>query len=174
MESVPLQILTLPADRAIRRRHVGSISESKTRRRFSRSIRRGADRRHRSRWCWVIVAGKTSGTIAGRWWLHAQDAARVASVARRLAGVGPDVRAAIAAVMQSAGSIGAILTADDIAIARADGAMRRLDAIDAQNESLRRPSSIQSQIQSRPRGGCGRRKGFMSYGNAVPRLKLAR
>lgn len=35
--------------------------------------------------------GKIAGTLAGGWWLAAQDAARVAARARRLAGISPDL-----------------------------------------------------------------------------------
>jgi hypothetical protein len=35
--------------------------------------------------------GKIAGTVAGGWWLAAQDAARVAARARRLAGISPDL-----------------------------------------------------------------------------------
>jgi hypothetical protein len=38
-----------------------------------------------------IHVGKIAGTVAGRWWLAAQDAARVAARARRLAGISPDL-----------------------------------------------------------------------------------
>jgi hypothetical protein len=56
-------------------------------------IRRVADHRRQSRRrCQhIITAMTTSGTIKGRWWLHAaQDAASVAAQARRFAGVSPD------------------------------------------------------------------------------------
>jgi hypothetical protein len=53
----------------------------------------------------VVIVGKTaSGIIAARWWIAEQDAQRVASAARRLAGDGPDISSAIAAVQRSAGS----------------------------------------------------------------------
>jgi hypothetical protein len=35
--------------------------------------------------------GKIAGTVAGGWWLAAQDAAHVAARARRLAGISPDL-----------------------------------------------------------------------------------
>jgi hypothetical protein len=70
-----------------------------------------------------------AGPVSGRWWLAAQDAARVAARARRLAGKSPDLaQPAIAAVQRSATALGATLTPDDVAIRRAGDSMKRLDA----------------------------------------------
>jgi hypothetical protein len=67
----------------------------------------------------VVVVGKTSGTVAARWWVHSQDARRLAAQARRLAGDSPDVPTAVAAVTRAAGSTKIVLTNDDVATARA-------------------------------------------------------
>jgi hypothetical protein len=37
------------------------------------------------------MLGKIAGTVAGGWWLAAQDAVRVAARARRRAGISPDL-----------------------------------------------------------------------------------
>jgi hypothetical protein len=50
-----------------------------------------------------IVPGKTtSGTIKARWWIHAQNATRVAALARRFAGADADAAEAGDAVQRSA------------------------------------------------------------------------
>ena len=43
-----------------------------------------------------IRAGKIAGTVAARWWIAAQEGARVAAQARRFAGVSPVVSSSLA------------------------------------------------------------------------------
>jgi len=52
--------------------------------------------------CTIITGKTTTGTVAARWWIAAQDAPRVAAQARQFAGVTPDVSTATAAVQRSA------------------------------------------------------------------------
>jgi hypothetical protein len=121
----------------------------------------------------VVIVGRTSDTVAGRWWIHAHAAARVAAQARRFAGIAPDVASAIAAVQRSAALLGAILTADDVAISRAGAAMQRLDAM---IETMRADGTLR-QFNVRYKAGraeaAAEGRGFISYGAAMQRLKLA-
>ena len=50
---------------------------------------------HRDGLC-SIRAGKIAGTVAARWWIAAQEGARVAAQARRFAGVSPVVSSSLA------------------------------------------------------------------------------
>jgi hypothetical protein len=84
--------------------------------------------------CTLHTGGKITGTVAARWWLNEQDAARVASAARTLAGVAP------AAVARAAASQRATLTPDAVTLAPADDAATRLDAY---VEGLRRSGQLQ-------------------------------
>jgi ABC-type transporter Mla subunit MlaD len=120
-----------------------------------------------------IATGKITGTIAARWWLHAQDAQRVAGAARRLAGGAPDIAAAIAAVARAAGSLRAVLTTDEAAIRRAADSMVRLDAM---LNRMKRDGTLHQfnrRYKIERAAALAEGKGFMSYGNATRRLKLA-
>jgi hypothetical protein len=86
-----------------------------------------------------ITASKITGTVAARWWTAEQDAPRVATAARTLAGANPDVPAATAALARAAASLGATLTPDAVAIGRAGDAVKRLDAM---MEMMRRDGTL--------------------------------
>jgi hypothetical protein len=121
-----------------------------------------------------IHTGKISGTVAARWWLHhSQEAARVAAQARRLAGAGADVAAALDAVQRSAASLGATLTPDDTAIVRADGAMRRLDAMMHKMKVSGELHQFNRQYARHRAAAKIAGRGYMSYGCAMQRLKKA-
>jgi hypothetical protein len=121
----------------------------------------------------TIHTGKVTGTAAARWWIAAQDAQRVATGARRLAGEGADAAKAIAAVMRSAGALGATLTPDDIALARAANSMLRLDAMlhemgrDGTLREFNRRYAV-GRAAAKAEG-----RGFMTYEQAMARLKRA-
>jgi hypothetical protein len=121
-----------------------------------------------------IHTGKISGTVAGRWWLHhSRDASRVAAQARTCAGKSPDVAAALDAVQRSATSLGATLTPDDTAIARAANSVMRLDSM---FERMRTDGTLR-EFNAKYKAGRAAAKaqgrGFMSYSAATLRLKKA-
>jgi hypothetical protein len=97
----------------------------------------------------------------------------VATAARRFAGPAPDLPAATAALARSAASVGATLTADDIAIGRASAAAVKLDSM---IEAMRRDGTL-AEFNARYKSGRAAAavegKGFMGYGVAMARLKAA-
>ena len=122
----------------------------------------------------VVIVGLTAkGIVAGRWWIAAQDAQRVASAARRFVGEGADVSEVVQAVTRSAGSIGASLTPDDIAIARAAVSMMTLDAM---IEEMGRDGTLR-EFNRRYKAGraaaAAEGRGYMNYSHARARLKKA-
>jgi hypothetical protein len=119
-----------------------------------------------------IIIGKTAtGIVAARWWIAAQDAQRVASGARRLAGEGAEVSEVIEAVQRSAGSLRAALTPDEVAIRRAADSMMRLDA---KIEAMKRDGTLRdfgarykaARMRAKSEG-----RGYLSYNQALSRLK---
>jgi hypothetical protein len=116
-----------------------------------------------------IVTDHSKGKVA-RWWIASQDAHQVAAQARRYAGRDPDAARATAALHRAAAALQAVLTPDDVAIARAANAVLRLDAT---VEKMRR-DGVLHEFNRRFRAGRaaalaeGRR--FMSYRSAMARL----
>jgi hypothetical protein len=123
-----------------------------------------------------IHAGSKSpnlGDIISTVWLAEQDAARVAKEARRLAGDSSDAPTATAALARSAASLGATLTPDDVAIARADDAAQRLDSM---IEQMRRGGQLHEfnrEYKARRSAALAQGRGFMGYGIATARLRHA-
>jgi hypothetical protein len=111
----------------------------------------------------IHAGGKITGTVAGRWWLNARNATRVAREARRFAGANPDASTATAALQRAAGSLGATLTPDDVAIGRAGDAIARLDAL---IETLRRNGTLRefnAAYKSRRAAAVAPGKGYMAF-----------
>jgi hypothetical protein len=108
-----------------------------------------------------------------RWWINERDAAPVGKAARRHAGRDPDLSAATAAVHRSAASLGATLTPRDIAIERAGDAAARLDS---HIEAMRGSGVLKefnAAFKRRRMEATMRGKGFMTYANAMTRLRRA-
>jgi hypothetical protein len=120
-----------------------------------------------------IVTGKITGTVATRWWIATQDAVRVASAARRLVGAGADAAEVMAAVQRSAGLLKATLTPDEIAIRRAADAMVRLDVLINKMKHDGTLREFNSTYKAKRAAAKAEARGYMSYGNAIARLKLA-
>jgi hypothetical protein len=121
----------------------------------------------------ITTDSKITGTVAARWWIAEQDAVRIASAARLLAGADPDLSTARDAVTQSATAAGATLTPDDVAIERAAASMARLDAM---IEAMRGGGTLREfnrQYKLRRAAARAEGRGFMLYAVAVKRLKLA-
>jgi hypothetical protein len=94
----------------------------------------------------------------------------VASAARRLAGAGADAATAIAA---AAASLGATLTPDDIAVAHAANSMMRLDAMIHKMKVSGELHQFNRRYKIERAAVLAEGRTFMSYGNALARLKLA-
>src|SRR5438128_1739844 len=125
--------------------------------------------------CSIHAGGKSDkmSDIISTVWLDERDAPRVAREARRLAGDSPDASTATAALARSAASIGAPLTPDDVAIARADDAAQRLDSM---LETMRRDGTLRefnAAYKARRSAAAARGEGFMGFGVAMARLKAA-
>ena len=123
--------------------------------------------------CSIHTGTKITGTVAARWWINERDAAPVARAARTFAGDRPDLSAATAALHRSAGSLGATLTADDVALGRAADAAKRLDAM---IEAMRRDGTLR-EFNARYRAGraaaLAEGRGFMAFAVAMRRFKRA-
>jgi hypothetical protein len=107
------------------------------------------------------------------WWLPAAMASRVASRARLEAGSGADLAECRAAILASAAVIGAVLTADDVAISRAGAACTKLDSMIDQMRRSGQLREFNRQYKIRRDAAIAAGHGFMQYSAALKRLKAA-
>jgi hypothetical protein len=109
-------------------------------------------------------------SVPATYWVSAEVATAVARRARKIAGDSPDVATATDALALAAAQCRVKLTPNDIAIERAQGAARKLDAYLSGHGVLR---EFNRAFKRRREAATMQGKGFMSYGAAASRLRKA-
>ena len=120
--------------------------------------------------CTIRVGGDST---AAQYWVDAGQAIQIARKARRAAGAAADLSTVTAALHASATSVGATLTLNEVAIARATDAATRLDSY---LDAMRRSGTLRefnAQFKRRRMEATANGRGFMNYKVAEARLRAA-